>query len=219
MKNVKRNLLNIYQILYKSFGPQHWWPGETPFEIIIGAILTQNTNWQNVEKAIDNLKQHNHLTPPAIKKIYINKLAQHIRSSGYFNIKARRLKEFIKFLYNNYNGNLTAMGKSNLALLREQLLEVKGIGPETADSILLYALNKPVFVIDAYTKRIFSRHKFFHEKSAYHEIQDFFMKNLPNKIQLFNEYHALIVRLGKEYCKTKPLCGNCPISTFNHSIT
>lgn len=210
---MQKPLLNIYNKLYKTFGPQHWWPGETPFEIMVGAILTQNTNWQNVEKAIHNLKKNHCLSPSKIKIISVKKLAALIRPAGYYNIKAHRLKQFIKFLYDEYNAMIHSMAKEDTVILRNKLLSVHGIGPETADSILLYALNKPIFVIDAYTKRIFSRHKLLHEKPAYHEAQELFMKNLPRNVKLFNEYHALIVKLGKEYCKTKPKCDECPLQT------
>lgn len=204
-------LLNIYHKLYKAFGPQHWWPGETPFEVIVGAILTQNTNWQNVEKAIDNLKKEKYLSPSGLKRISTKKLAQLIRPSGYYNIKAYRLKEFIKFLFSEYAGGLGRMAKDNLSSLRKKLLTVKGIGPETCDSILLYALNKPVFVIDAYTKRILERHNILDNHATYHEIQELFMKNLTRNTRLFNEYHALFVRVGKEYCKKVPSCETCPL--------
>lgn len=211
MQDPHYTLFKIYYKLYKAFGPQHWWPGETPFQVIVGAILTQNTNWQNVEKAINNLKIHKCLTPICLKRAPIKKLAQLVRSAGYFNIKAKRLKEFIKFLYTEYNGNIMGMAKEKLAILRNKLLAVKGIGPETADSILLYALNKPVFVIDAYTKRILTRHNIIKHNATYHEIQDLFMKNLPRTVKLFNEYHALLVKTGKDYCKKTAECNTCPI--------
>lgn len=207
-------LLDIYRKLYKSFGPQHWWPGDTPFEIIIGAILTQNTNWQNVEKAINNLKKNKSLNPKKLKKIPIKNLARIIRPSGYYNIKARRLKEFINFLQDEYNFKLSSMAKEKTKILRKKLLEVKGIGPETADSILLYALNKPIFVVDAYTKRILTRHNILNHNPAYHETQKYFMDNLPRNTKLFNEYHALLVRLGKEYCRKTPRCGECPLKNI-----
>ena len=204
-------LWNIYQKMHNAFGPQHWWPGETPFEIIIGAILTQNTNWQNVEKAIDNLKRNKRLTPLGLKKIPTRNLARLIRSSGYYNIKAKRLKEFINFMFDKYSGNLKLMFRKKLPQLRQELLNIKGIGPETADSILLYAAGKPVFVVDTYTKRILHRHNILNHNSSYSEIQQLFMKNLPHRTKLFNEYHALLVKLGKEYCKKTPKCSECPL--------
>jgi len=210
-KTHKKTLSNIYATLYSAFGPQYWWPGDTPFEIAVGAILTQNTNWGNVEKAIDNLKKHKAVNAKALHEMPNNKLALLIKPAGYFNIKAKRLKEFITFLTNHYKGSMKRMKPENTHSLREKLLNVNGIGPETADSILLYALEKPVFVIDAYTKRILQRHNLVSERAAYHELQEFFHKNLPADIELFNEYHALFVRLGKEYCKPKPLCKGCPL--------
>lgn len=209
--DLKVPLKDIYHKLYEFFGPQHWWPGERPFEIIVGAILTQNTNWQNVEKAITNLKEEKYLSPSGLKKIPIKKLAQLIRPSGYFNIKAHRLKEFIKFLFNEYKGSLAAMARENLAVLRKKLLGIKGIGPETCDSILLYALNKPIFVVDAYTKRILTRHNILDHNISYHQIQELFMKNLPRSTRLFNEYHALFVKAGKEFCRKTPDCKTCPL--------
>lgn len=211
MKSSSTLLWNIYQRLYHTFGPQHWWPGETPFEIIVGAILTQNTNWQNVEKAIDNLKRNKSLTPSGLKKIPTRKLAQLIRPAGYYNIKAKRLKEFIKFLFEKYHGNLNSMFRRDLTQLQEELLNIKGIGPETADSILLYAVGKPIFVVDAYTRRILSRHNILDHNASYIQVQQLLMKSLPHRTKLFNEYHALLVRLGKEYCKRVPKCKECPL--------
>lgn len=207
----RRTLLHIYHCLYKAFGPQHWWPGGTPFEVMAGAILTQNTNWQNVEKAIANLKKERCLNPAGLKKIPVKKLARLIRPSGYFNIKAHRLKEFIKFLYTEYNAGISAMRKESAGRLRKKLLQIKGIGPETCDSILLYALDKPVFVVDAYTKRVLARHNILNNNPGYHQIQELFMKNLPKRLKLFNEYHALFVRVGKEYCRKAPRCNPCPL--------
>lgn len=207
----KKILLKIYDKLFKAFGPQHWWPGDTPFEVAVGAILTQNTNWGNVEKAIINLKEAKKLNSKALQNISTTKLASLIRPAGYFNIKADRLKHFIDFLADHYNGSMKKMREEEPLPLREKLLGVKGIGPETADSILLYALEKPVFVIDAYTKRILSRHKLVSEKAAYHDLQDMFHENLPQDVKLFNEYHALFVMLGKDYCRPKPRCEDCPL--------
>ena len=210
--HLKKRLEETYQKLYKHFGPQRWWPGDTPFEVIVGAILTQNTNWQNVAKAIDNLKRAKVLNPRKLHSLSLNKLAQLIRPSGYFNIKAKRLKSFLDFFFQKYNGSLKKMFKRNLDELRREILSVKGIGPETADSILLYAGGFPIFVVDAYTKRIFSRQKILSEKTDYHRVQEIFMRNLENDVKLYNEYHALIVRLGKDICKkNKPKCNICPI--------
>ncbi|MBW2980878.1 endonuclease [Candidatus Woesearchaeota archaeon] len=207
----------IYSLLYKSFGKQGWWPttlenelhpkhhGKAPkndkerFEIIIGAILTQNTNWKNVEKAIFNLNKNQLLDINKIKKINKKRLASLIKPSGYFNQKAERLKIIADFYSKNKNPS------------RGELLDVKGIGPETADSILLYALGKTSFVVDAYTKRIFSRLGLCNGNCSYDELQQMFHKNLPKEQKLFNQYHALLVELGKNYCKTKPICKDCPL--------
>ncbi|MCX5695933.1 MAG: endonuclease III domain-containing protein [Candidatus Omnitrophica bacterium] len=208
-----RNRLGlIYSKLHSHFGPQHWWPAESPFEVMVGAILTQNTSWQNVEKAIANLKKHQVLNPRKIYNLPQAKLARLIRSTGYYNLKARRLKEFLKFFINEYAASVKKISQAKSGSLRKELLMVKGIGPETADSILLYALNKPVFVIDAYTKRIFSRHKLLPPDCAYPQAQGLFMSGLKKDARLFNEYHALLVALAKAYCrKSKPKCSVCPL--------
>jgi endonuclease-3 related protein len=206
------SLLNIYRLLYKRFGPRHWWPGDTKFEIIIGAILTQNTSWTNVEKAIKNLKKEKILTVRKLSRVPEKKLSRLIKPAGYYNIKSERIKNFLDFLNVAYRGSLNRMFGTETAVLRNELLGVKGIGPETADSILLYAGGRPVFVVDAYTKRIFSRHKYLHRDAEYEEVQNLFLKNLPPNPKLFNEYHALIVELGKNLCRPKkPLCNMCPI--------
>jgi len=202
----------IYHKLYQTFGPQHWWPGKTPLEIAIGAILTQNTNWGNVEKAIDNLKKQNALSARVIHKMPVRLLSELIRPTGYFNIKAKRLKSFIDFLMNDYHGSMKKMKNEYLYLLREKLLSINGIGPETADSIILYALEKPVFVIDTYTKRVLSRHEIMNHEKSYDEFQELFYSALEKDVKLFNEYHALFVRVGKTFCKKKkPLCELCPL--------
>jgi endonuclease-3 related protein len=202
----------IYRRLYAYFGPQHWWPGQTPFEVIIGAILTQNTNWTNAERAIDNLKKNKLLIPRRLHRLSPKRLAAIIRSAGYYNIKAKRLKEFLNFLFKLYGGSIKKLSLQDVDSLRPRLLSVNGIGPETADSILLYALDKPVFVVDAYTKRILSRHRIIKEDAGYEEIQNLFMQNLTPSLRLFNEYHALLVKLGKEFClKKNPRCKLCPL--------
>jgi len=207
-----KDLLKMYQKLYQAFGPQHWWPGETPFEIAVGAILTQNTNWGNVEKAIQNLKKQNALSAKAIHTMSAGKLSELIRPAGYFNIKAKRLKSFIGFFMNDYYGNMRRMKNEDMHFLRRKLLSINGIGPETADSILLYALGKPVFVIDAYTKRILSRHGIMGHDRPYEEFQELFHSSLRKDAKLFNEYHALFVRVGKTFCKRRdPLCDECPL--------
>jgi endonuclease III related protein len=208
-------IYEIYEILLDHFGPQSWWPGETPFEIMVGAVLTQNTNWSNVSKAIANLKNENLLTFENLHKLPVEVLAQKIKPAGYFNIKAARLKNLLNFIAAEYGGSLEEMFSLDMHSLREKILTVKGIGPETADSILLYAGNKPVFVVDAYTHRIFVRHDLVAPEDGYYELQEYFMLALPENTAVFNEYHALIVRLGKEFCKkTKPLCRQCPLGTL-----
>ena len=205
-------ILEMYNKLYKALGPQHWWPGDSPFEIIVGAVLTQNTNWGNVEKAINNLKAFGVLSLESIYSLDINMLAEYIRPAGYYNIKAKRLKSLVKFIKGNCGG-VDAMLEENLSPLRAKLLGVYGLGPETVDSILLYAGNKPVFVVDAYTKRIFSRHGLCYEDTDYHQLQDIITSRIPKDIKIYNEFHALIVKLGKEFCKkTNPLCEKCPIN-------
>ena len=201
----------MYKKLYACFGPQHWWPGETPFEVAVGAILTQNTNWYNVEKAIANLKSDKVLNPRALHDMSHERLASLIRPAGYFNIKAKRLKNFIGLLINKYHGSMSKMKREDLSSVRKKLLSVNGIGPETADSIILYALEKPVFVIDAYTKRVLSRHNILEHDASYDAFQELFHSKLRKDISLFNEYHALFVRLAKENCRTKPLCTGCPL--------
>ncbi|UCD84880.1 MAG: endonuclease III domain-containing protein [Deltaproteobacteria bacterium] len=209
-----KKLREIYDNLYASFGPQHWWPADDSFEVIVGAILTQNTSWKNVEKAIRNLKERKFLSPQGLKSITETELAALIRPSGYYNQKAKKLKGFVKFFFNDCGGDLKAMSAEELYPLRERLLGVKGIGPETADSILLYALEKPIFVVDTYTYRLCSRHNLVAEDASYEQIQNMFMDNLPADVQLFNEFHALIVRLGHLYCRRTPGCDTCPLKGF-----
>ena len=211
-KGLSNTLKKSYNKLLRAFGPQHWWPGDTPFEVIVGAILTQNTAWTNVEKATHNLKKAKLLTPGKLHDLSQDEIAKYIRPAGYFNIKAKRLKHFLNYLFDNYGGNLKKMFKKRTDALRRELLSVNGIGPETADSILLYAGDHPVFVVDAYTKRIFSRHQVVKADAEYHDIQELFMKNLPHVVKMFNEYHALIVKAGKDFCRTrKPMCSRCPL--------
>lgn len=214
MKDTGEFLYSIYKCLYDSYGPQHWWPAEDSFEVMVGAILTQNTNWKNVERAINNLKKANLLHPYKIQKIRSKKLAELIRPAGYFNIKAERLKAFVQYFIKHYSASVDAMKAEETHVLRKELIDVKGIGPETADSILLYALEHPVFVIDAYTKRILSRHNILDGSHDYETCQQLFHESLPLDTELFNEYHALIVRVGKEHCRTKQVCNGCPLSIF-----
>jgi endonuclease III related protein len=209
-----KKLIGLYQLLLKKIGPRHWWPADSPFEVMLGAILTQNTAWSNVEKAITNLKQHDLLSPDTIAKISEKKLAALIRSSGYYNQKAKKIKKFTEYLLNHYHGSIKKMSRKNTETLREELLSLYGIGPETADSILLYALNKPVFVVDTYTRRIFHRHGWIHENATYEEMQEFFMQRLPKDVSLFNQFHAFIVYIGHFYCRKTPRCDACPIKSL-----
>ncbi len=216
-ERIKKKLMAVYRAFFKAFGPQHWWPGDTQFEVMVGAVLTQNTAWGNVEKAIANLKRDGLLAPSRLNSVSERRLAALIRPSGYFNVKAKRLKHLLEFMGTAYGGSLKRMFADEPAELRRKLLLVNGIGPETADSILLYAGGKPFFVVDAYTKRVFGRHGFFTADADYHHVQLLFMENLPRDSRLYNEYHALIVKAGKEYCKkSKPLCNKCPLRHLMH---
>ena len=206
-------LLEIYKKLNAHFGDLNWWPGNSPFEVIAGAILTQNTAWRNVEKAITRLKSKNLLHPARILEIDDSALADLIRPAGYYNIKTRRLKSFIRFLYDEYGGKLDNMFAEDLWRLRTRLLTVKGIGEETADSILLYAGRKPIFVVDAYTRRVLQRHDIVRSNATYKDIQNLFMTHLPHSAPLYNQYHALFVNTGKYFCTRKPRCEGCPLQS------
>jgi len=207
-------LVEIYQRLSARFGPQHWWPHSRggAFEIIVGAILTQNTAWTNVEKALANLRRARRLTPAALQRAPTARLARLIRPSGYFNLKAKKLKAFTRFVFAEHRGRLAHLFALDPARLREELLAVYGIGPETADSIILYAAHQPIFVVDAYTRRVFARLGMARADASYDELQLLFMQHLPREEPLFNEYHALIVALGKNICRKRaPRCGECPL--------
>jgi len=204
----------MFHLLLDHFGPQHWWPGETELEIMVGAVLTQNTNWKNVEKAVNNLKRGDLLSLHALHTLPVAALAEEVRPSGFFNLKAKRLKNLIDFIMVRYGGDLSRLLKDEPATLREGLLSIRGIGRETADSILLYAACVPIFVVDAYTHRILHRHAMAEEQAAYDELQALFMENLPEDAQLFNELHALIVRTGKEYCRRTARCDICPLKEW-----
>lgn len=204
-------LMRMYELLYERYGPQGWWPGDGRCEIIVGAILTQNTNWANVEKAIANLKAAGPLTAERLGEIEQDELAELIRPAGYYNIKAKRLKNFFAWVFDEYQGRLDSLENLDAASLRQQLLAVNGIGPETADSIVLYGFGKPVFVVDTYTARVLGRGELIEEGADYQQIQDFFESSLPADAELFNEFHALLVRVGKEHCKPKPKCSGCPL--------
>jgi endonuclease-3 related protein len=208
----KPPLDEYYSALFSAFGPQHWWPGETQFEVIVGAILTQNTSWTNVERAIANLRAARLLSPAAIITTPLNELEGLIRSSGYFRQKARKLKAFCEFLHGEFGGSLERMFQAPTGALREQLLGVFGIGPETADSILLYAGQHGVFVVDAYAKRMLARHGWIDKDAPYEEVRSMVERQFPGDAPRFNEFHALIVSAGKQFCRTRePLCEECPL--------
>lgn len=208
-------LTGMYETMLDSLGPSQWWPGDTPYEIAIGAILTQNTNWKNVEKAIANLKEADILSPEKMFFLPAQDLAELIRPAGYYNIKTKRIKNFLQFLKDEVDFTLESLKAQQLHELRPKMLAVHGIGPETADSILLYALDYPTFVVDAYTLRMMSRHGLAYEDIDYHSLQALFMDALPDDVAVYNEYHALIVRIGKDWCKKKAgLCDSCPLKSF-----
>jgi endonuclease-3 related protein len=212
-------LMEIHDLLYDRYGAQHWWPGESTIEIIVGAILTQNTNWGNVEKAIANLKAAKVLAPAALFAIDAARLSELIRPAGYYNIKTKRLKNFMAWLFQDrFCGDLELVAQMSTDILREELLGIKGVGPETADSILLYAFDKPVFVIDTYTCRVLGRHGLLEPDSGYEQVKDLFESYLPGETKLFNEYHALLVKVGKEHCRPKAKCHNCPLESLPHQL-
>jgi endonuclease-3 related protein len=217
LETTRERLLEIYRRLLAFFGPQHWWPGESPFEVAVGAILTQNTSWTNVAKAVANLKAAGCLDPHKLHEIDSEQLEMLIRPAGYFRVKAKRLRNFIDWLCENYDGDLRNLESVKTPRLREELLAISGIGPETADSILLYALNRPVFVVDTYTARVMVRHGLIAAEGLdYHQLQDLFMSNLEPDVALYNEFHALLVMTGKDYCKPTPRCGACPLDRLPH---
>ncbi len=218
METMRERLLEIYRFLHDFFGPQHWWPGETPFEIAVGAVLTQNTNWTNVERAIANLEAAGLLDPCPLHELDLEELEKLIRPAGYFRVKARRLRNFTTWLCEQYGGDMRNLEDIKTPRLREELLAISGIGPETADSILLYALNRPVFVVDTYTARVMVRHGLIAADGLdYHQLQDLFMSNLEPDADLFNEFHALLVMVGKDYCKPRPKCQPCPLNPLPHT--
>ena len=209
------SLSELYQRLFDEFGPQHWWPGRSPFEVMIGAVLVQNTAWGNVERAIGNLRDADLIEPRALFDVPSAELEELIRPAGYFRIKTRRLRALLEFLVERYDGSLDDLFATSLDTLREELLAVHGIGPETADSILLYAGELPAFVVDTYTHRVLARHGWIGFDADYHAIQDHFAQNLPQDVALYNEFHALLVRLGKDYCrKRNPKCDACPLAQW-----
>ena len=211
-------LMEIYQLMFDRFGEQHWWPGDSRFEIIVGAILTQNTNWANVEKAITNLKNADALCPEKLYKMETDTLAGLIKPAGYFNLKAGRLRNFLTWLFENYDGQVDAVENLSVWDLREQLLSIKGIGPETADSISLYAYGKGVFVVDTYASRVMVRHGMIEPEAGYEQIREFMEAALNSDVKLFKEFHALLVQVGKNYCKPKAKCIGCPLECLPHEL-
>lgn len=209
------SLLKIYSLLYDRFGPQYWWPGESKLEVIVGAILTQNTNWKNVETAINRLKENNMLS---VEKMLENEylLPELIRSTGYYRVKAERLINVMRKI--KEYGTLDMFLSLPMDILRSELLSIKGVGYETADSIILYAAGYPIFVVDAYTRRIFSRLGIIRGSERYEYIQDIIMNNTPKDTNLYNEFHALLVELGKRYCKKTPIHNGCPLSILCREV-
>ena len=208
---MKRMLRVFYERMAAHYGPTHWWPGDTPFEIAAGAVLTQNTAWTNVEKAILNLKRENLLDARAILECPAERLEAALKPSGYFRVKAKRLRSFCDYVVRRYGGRMARMARRPLERLRPELLEVNGIGPETADDILLYACAKEVFVVDAYTRRIFSRHGIVPPDIGYEDLRAFFERHVSPDLHTYKEYHGLIVWTGKEFCRRKPNCEACPL--------
>jgi endonuclease-3 related protein len=204
----------LYRAMAVHFGPSGWWPANSPFEVMVGAILTQNTAWANAHKAIENLKANGLLSLEAIERSSEEGLARVIRSSGAFNQKAKKLKAFVFYLIRRFGGSLEEMGRVKTPELREELLKTHGIGPETADTILLYAVGKPVFVIDAYTKRILANHGLIAPDMPYEALRGCFERNLEPEVALFREFHAQIVLTGKHFCRKRPLCLCCPLEPF-----
>jgi endonuclease-3 related protein len=205
-------LQEVHDRLLAAYGPQNWWPAESAFEMMVGAMLVQNTAWTNVRKALDILRDRDLLAPRALYEVSLDELEELIRPVGYYRVKARRLRNLLALLVERYDGSLEAMFQTGLSSLREELLSINGVGPETADSILLYAGGMPSFVVDAYTHRVFARHGWIGFDAGYYEIKDHFESGLPQDAALFNEYHALLVQVGKEHCRKTPRCEGCPLA-------
>lgn len=209
---LRRRLFRLYDALLARFGPQGWWPARSAFEVVVGAILTQSTAWTNVERAIVALRRAGALRAPVLARLPSRRLATLVRASGFFRVKAGRLRAFLRHLGRRHAGNLRRCLRQPAPALRAELTSIPGIGPETADSILLYAAGRPVFVVDAYARRVLSRHRIVPRAIGYAKLQALFLANLPRDPALFNEYHALLVRVGKEYCRASvALCAECPL--------
>ncbi len=213
-----QTLMDMYEAMRARFGHRNWWPGDGALEICVGAILTQNTNWTNVEKAIANLKANGHLSIAALHATSHDELAQLIRPAGYFNIKAKRLKNFIARVYAGFGDDIEAFLDRPTGALREELLSINGIGRETADSMILYAAGKPTFVVDTYTYRILLRHGLIDGEDDYEQIKDLMESSLPEDVDLFNDYHAQLVEVGKNFCKPRAQCDGCPLESFPHDV-
>jgi endonuclease-3 related protein len=207
-------LKQVFDLLWERFGPQGWWPGDSPLEIVVGAILTQNTNWKNVERAIDNLRDAGLLEWTALCTLPVEELGEIIRPAGYFRVKAQRLHNLVRHVTQAGFESLEEFLRLPTQELREQLVSIKGIGPETADSIVLYAAERPVFVVDTYTARILKRHNWIEAEADYHALQERFHDELPPQQALYNEFHALIVKTGKDYCRPRPQCDGCPLESL-----
>jgi endonuclease III related protein len=211
--------MEMYDAMFERFGHQGWWPGDGPLEICVGAILTQNTNWANVEKALDNLRNAGAMSVAAINEMDHDALAELIRPAGYFNIKAKRLKNFIACVSASCDDDIGAFLSRSVLALQEELMPINGIGRETADSIILYAAQRPTFVIDRYTCRILVRHGLIHPEDDYEQVKDIFESYLPEDLDLWKDYHAQIVAVGKEFCRPKPKCAGCPLESFPHDCS
>jgi endonuclease-3 related protein len=207
-------LHDVYRRLLTAFGPQHWWPGESPFEVMVGAILVQNTAWKNVERALQNLRDANLLAPGPLHDLPQAELEELLRPAGYYRIKSARLRHLLDFLLQRYDGSLEAMFATDLATLRQELLSIHGVGPETADSILLYAAGRPTFVVDTYTKRVLARHGWIDFDADYNAVKDYFESQLEDDVALYNEFHALLVRVGHLHCRPTPRCAGCPLEAL-----
>ena len=221
--NPHAQIRRYYRALTRAYGPQRWWPARTRFEVVVGAFLTQNTAWTNVELALSNLRRARVLTLEGIRRIPLHELEQLVRPAGYFRQKARRLKAFVEFLDAAYGGSLGRMFRQPTVPLREQLLQLTGVGPETADAILLYAGKHPVFVVDAYTRRIADRHGISPLAAKYEELRRLFEDSLSagktdnrrlRSAAIFNQAHALIVQVGKDHCRKQARCHECPLASF-----
>jgi len=214
--SIEKSLREVYERLWRAYGPQHWWPARTRVEIVVGAILTQNTSWSNVERAIDNLRRAKVLSWSGLRDLPASELAELIRPSGTYDVKAKRLGSFVRYLWDNHNGSLRSLLTSDLETARKRLLSIHGIGPETADAILLYAGNRASFVVDAYTRRVLRRHFLCNEKADYETSRGLFQAALRADAALFNEYHALLVAVGKKHCRSRARCEGCPLEGMPH---